>query len=263
MTDPSPDTNPKKNSKVSLNIDLRAVILVLLLIVGSMLFAWKPWAQATGEKDDRTITVSGESKIKAEPDEFVFYPTYEFKDNSKEAALANLTKKSDEVVKKLKEIGLPENKIKTNTDGNNYPEFYPDQGGTGQNTYSLRFTVTSDNREQAQKIQDYLITTSPSGQVSPQPGFSDEKRKELESKARDEATKDARAKADQSAKNLDFKIDKVKSISDGSNFGGIQTLRQSADPTLASDTAAKPSGLDIQPGEDDLRYSVTVVYYVR
>ncbi len=54
-----------------------------------------------------------------------------------------------------------------------------------------------------------MVTTAPTGQVSPRPNFSDAKRKELESKARDEATKDARAKADQSARNLGFKVGKI------------------------------------------------------
>jgi uncharacterized protein YggE len=119
-------------------------------------------------------------------------------------------------------------------------------------------TITVNDKALTQKVQDYLVTTSPTGSVSPQTTFSEAKRKELESKARDEATKDARSKAEQSAKNLGFKIGKVKSVEDGSGFGGI-VLREGL--TMASDS--KATSLSVQPGENDLHYTVTVTYYLR
>jgi uncharacterized protein YggE len=125
----------------------------------------------------------------------------------------------------------------------------------------LRPTAIVANRELAQKVQDYLVSTSPTGQISPQTGFSTTKQKQLESKARDDATKDARAKADQSAKNLGFKVAKVKSIQDGTNFGGItpMMLKDSA----AGSSEAITSSLAVQPGQNDLTYSVTVIYYIK
>lgn len=260
-TSDSSDKTPRANN-LELNIDYRVIIISLIVIILCMLGAWRPWDGASADSDSRTVKVTGESKITAEPDEFVFYPTYEFKNADKAAALSELTKKSDETVAKLKELGVADNKIKTDSDGQNYPELYygrPD----GQDTYNLRLTVTVDSREKAQKIQDYLVSTSPQGFVSPQAGFSDQKRKELEDKARDEATKDARKKADQSAKNLGFKVGKVKSIDDGSNFGGPIPLYGMGAAEIATDQAAPDRKLAVQPGENDLHYTVTVVYFLR
>ena len=122
-------------------------------------------------------------------------------------------------------------------------------------------TIKIDNRDLAQKVQDYLITTSPTGAVSPQAGFSEAKRKTLETKARDQATKDARSKADQSAKNLGFKIGKVKTVTDSSGFGGpiVYGLAEGSNAGVDSSNTK----LAVQPGENDLQYSVTVTYYVR
>lgn len=243
------DTN-----NVSLRVDVRVVIGALVLIILAMFALWRPWEGAT----DRTVEVTGQAKVTAVPDEFVFYPVYEFKNVDKQAALDALSKKSSEVVAKLKELGVADTKIKTNSDGYDYPVFKGD--GASTPTYSLRLTVTVDDKDRAQKVQDYLVTTTPSGAVSPQASFSDKKRTELESRARDEATKDARAKAEQSAKNLGFAIGSVKTVNDGAGFNGIPYAvgRGAADVA----TSATPE-LALQPGENELTYTVTVTYFVR
>jgi uncharacterized protein YggE len=97
--------------------------------------------------------------------------------------------------------------------------------------------------------------------VSPQANFSDAKRKDLERQARDAATKDARAKADQSAKNLGFKVGLVKTVTDGTGFGGIIYPLTASGVAKATDLS-QPS-LAIQPGENDLSYTVTVTYYLK
>ena len=186
--------------------------------------------------------------------------SYQFKNADKAAALAELTKKSDEIVKKLKDLGVPDSKIKTNSGGYDSPIYYLEDDDKTTPTYTLSLTVTVTDKDVAQKVQDYLVTTSPLGAVSPQPNFSDAKRKELENKARDEATKEARQKADQSARNLGFAVGQVKQVTDGAGFGGIVYPTRG----LAADAVgAEVQKLSIQPGENELSYTVTVVYYVR
>jgi len=82
----------------------------------------------------------------------------------------------------------------------------------------------------------------------------------LENQARDEATKDARAKADQSAKNLGFKVAAVKAVNDGSGFGGYPYPTIDYAEGLKADDSR--SSLTIQPGENDLSYTVTVTYFI-
>lgn len=249
------------NSKLNFSLDLRLIIIILLLVIAGMIAACQPWSEKSSGSE-RTVSVKGETKLKAEPDEFVFYPRYDFKNADKNTALAELTKKSEEITAQLKALGIPDNKIKSDSNGNNYNFYYDNRAN--QNNYSLSLRIIADNKETAQKVQDYLITTTPLDSVSPQPGFSDAKRKELENKARDDAIKDAQAKAEQSARNLGFKVGKVKSVEDGTSFGEVMPfVRGGAAPMIAEDIASSKQSLSVQPGENELPYSVTVVYYLR
>lgn len=249
--------NPESsNSKISVSFDYRWLIGLLIVIIGVMLILWKPW-NAQIDANSRTVEVTGQTKLTAVPDEFVFYPTYQFKNADRDAALADLSKKSDEIVAKLKGLGVADNKIKTNSDGYDYPIYQSDEKTTP--TYTLRLTVTVGERGLAQKVQNYLVSTSPTGAVSPQANFSDTKREELESQARDEATKKARAKAEQSAKTLGFSLGAVKTVQDGTGFGGaFPAMGRGAELDVAQD-----SKLQLQPGENDLTYSVTVTYFLK
>jgi uncharacterized protein YggE len=246
----------KLRGVVKVSLDLRIVVVVLLLAIAGMLLVWKPWTDAG--TSNRTIEVTGATTISATPDEFVFYPSYQFVNADKAAALAEVTKKSNEVVAGLKKVGVADKHIKTNASGYDYPVY---DALTQEATYSLQLTVTIDNLGLAQKVQDYLLSTVPIGGLTPQPAFSDAKQKELEAEARGQATKEARTKAEQMAENLGFKIGKVKSVSESQ---GLQFLPYAA--TTARDLAASPEAsqsLAIEPGENELPYSVTVVYYLR
>lgn len=242
----------------SFKVDYRTVIGALLLIIVVMLFLWKPWEPRYGA-DARTVSVTGEAKITAAPDQYIFYPTYEFKNTDRSVALGELSKKNDEIIGELKKLGVADASIKTNSDGYDYP-IYGEKDGTP--LYSLRLTVTIADKALAEKVQDYLVGTTPTGGVSPQYGFSDAKRKELEAKARDEATKDARSKAEQSAKNLGFSIGAVKTVTDGSSFGEVYPMYRDG-VGIAEDTASSSASLGLQPGENDLTYQVSVVYFVK
>ncbi|MBA3758051.1 SIMPL domain-containing protein [Candidatus Saccharibacteria bacterium] len=247
-------------NRINLSVDLRVIIGVLLAIIVAMLIMWMPWQNA--ENDNETITVTGEALVKAEPDQYIFYPSYQFTNVDKTAAINAANAKSQDLTTKLKELGIADNKIKTDINGYKNQPF---EGNTNQDyIYSLQLTVTLESRDKAQTIQDYLVTTGPENNVTPQGSFSETKQNELESQARDEATKDARAKADQSANNLGFKLGRVKAVEDGAGFGNPVPLLEGRGIALDS-TAQKPesTNVNIMPGENELRYSVTVTYYVR
>lgn len=244
-----------------LTIGLGAALLVAVLVIavlGTMLVAG-----GNSSDEARTVSVTGEATLKATPDEYVFNPSYSFNDADKEAALAALSKKSDEVVAGLKKLGVADKDIKSNSNGYDSPRYYqPSPDDSDKVTYNLQLTVTLTNKDLIQKVQDYLVSTAPTGGVSPQANFSDSKRKQLESQARDQATKDARSKADQSAKNLGFKVGDVQSVNDGSGFDAIPYSTSKAEPAIALDSATS-SSLSVQPGENELSYSVSVVYEIR
>lgn len=254
------DPSPKKTHQKTVSLRLNPWWLSVLLLAGliTVLLLWKPWDGAI--RADRTVTVTGSTTIKAEPNEFVFTPSYEFKNTDKQTALNDSIAKSKEVVAGLKALGVADKNIKTRTSGYNYDYWYDDKENTYR--YGLSPEVTVSTREMAQKVEDYLVKTEPMGMVSPEAKFSRDKLRELESKARTEATKDARTKADEMAKNIGFRVAKVKSIDDST----VQDVWGGMRMPLASSgsAAAKENGdLAVQPGEDEFDYTVTVIYYIR
>lgn len=232
-------------------INYRFASYILLLVILGMLAAWRPW---DNPKSDRSITVSGEAAITAEPDEFVFYPTYSL--NTK----AELDTKSSDVVTGLKKLGVADSKIETSANKQDYRILIaPEPGGSG--TYSLRLAVTIGDMRLAQKVQDYLATTGASGAITPHAAFSANKQHNLEAKARQQASKDARNKADQSAKDLGFRVGAVKTVDDSGFDDGVQPF--AIEKEANSQTATDDTKLTIQPGEDSLTYTIEVTYYIK
>jgi len=272
-------TPPKHRVHLDFSFDLRIIVALLVFVIVAMFAIWKPWVQAP-QVSDRTVSVTGSATISAEPDQYVFSPSYSFADTDRTKALDAANKKANEIVSKLKALGVADKSIKTDVNGLGYAYGgvatctrgpYYDQGSAStcqdpnpspSTTYSLLVTVTVDKRDVAQKVEDYLVTTSPSGTVTPQITFSDQKRQTLDNQARDKATKDARAKASQMAKNLGFKLGAVKSVDDktGLNPGPFYSTESGANQKLTTDVATQVS---VQPGENDYAYSLTVVYYVK
>lgn len=248
----------KESINISLNSIYKILIIILFLIIVGMLLVWQPWKSALNQ--DRSISVSGEATVKAVPDQYVFNPIYEFKNEDKAKALAEQTDKNNQIIAKLKELGIKDSDIKNNASG--YSNSYSvEPASPEQTTYSLSLTITVSDKDLATKVQDYLVSTNPEGQVTPQAGFSETKRKELENQARDMATKDARAKAEQIAKNTGAKLGKVKLIQDGGGFG--QPIPALYEDSVASGSSATKQSMQIQPGENELNYVVSVSYYLK
>lgn len=257
------DVSNKNKQKASLNFNINykilTIILALLLIVSVAM--WKPWVR---DAENRTVTVTGEAVITAEADEFIFYPNWKVTAPTEQEALAQVTVKSDEIVTKLKELGVPDQNIKVTSSGNDgVTMYYPTNEVESDPTYYLNINITATSKDQAQKVQNYLITTAPIGVITPSGGFSDAKQNELESQARDEASKDAREKADQTAKNLGFKVGKVKLVSDLQQGYIYPMYALDASINSAEAGTTKTTDMAIQPGTNDLNYTITVEYYIR
>ncbi len=243
-------------SSVTLKFDYRWISAVLLLVIIAMLALWRPW-EARYDRDARTVTVTGESTVRATPDQYEFYPNYSFRSDDKAIARNQATAKSEELVNKLKELGVSANNIKTNI--NSYLDYELPQS-TGKTVYNLAVEVRVKDEALMQKVLDFIVTTDPEGGVTPQPTFSTEKRKQLETQARQNATREARAKADQSARNLGFRVADVKSVNDGAGFGGVMPMIGMAE---RNSDDAKQVAQGYAPGENELHYSVTVEYYIK
>jgi uncharacterized protein YggE len=246
----------KRTVRESKSVDYRWIIITALSACIVILVAlWRPW-EAGFDKNTRTIDVTGQATLKAKPDQMVFSPYYQFDNKDTQAAIKAADEKSKAVTAELKKLGVKDNEIKSQASGYDTGVVSSD-GKTS--IYTLSYTITLEDVALAQKIQDYLLTTSPMGQVTPVYGFAKKTQNDLETKARDEATKNARTKAEQSAKNLGFSIGGVKEVTDGVSAGSPYPLMGIDDKAVSPAS----SSLSLQSGENELTYSVKVVFYIR
>lgn len=238
--------------KVSISLDFRIVSAVFLAALIAMLFLWKPWSSSVA----RTIDVTGDATRKSEPDSYQFSPMYQKKGTDRSAIQTELNNQINAIVAKLKELGVAEAEIALNS--STYDNYYND--GT-QEVTSNSLTITTGDKDLAQKIQDYLITTSPEGQITPYATFSTAKRKTLDADMRIDAIKDAKAKAMATADELGLKLGKVVSISDPQS-GGVMPMYATGTATMAVDSAS-PESLKLLSGKQELSYTVQIKYELK
>ncbi len=165
-----------------------------------------------------------------------------------------MTTKANDVTAKLKELGVKEDDIALQS--NAYNQSWLNTGESQVVSFSL--TIEVADKALAQKVQDYLLTTSPQGAISPYSIFSGTKQKDLEKQAREKAISDARSKAEEIAKETGVKVGKVIEVSDGYSGGGVVALEDKA----SSATSAALS-LPILSGKQEVGVSVTVSFAIK
>lgn len=239
---------------------LKIVQFSLLVSIFGLLLWSAPWSESTSTLN-RTITVTGESTVTAAPDEFTFYPYFQESGTDKEALKKNLTTKANDAVEKLKELGVSEDKI--TLDASSYDYWYYNEGQKGN--LNIRLEIVVADKEVAQKVQDYLLTIDVKGQLSPQATFSKTLQKKLDAQAIEEASNDARSKAETQANLFNAKLGKVITINQGSDsifysYGQSGGLELAA-VTDGDDTAN--SSLPVLPGENEYTQTISVVYELR
>lgn len=244
-------------NKLNLSLDLRIVCILLLVVIGAMLAVWRPWQ--TSSVSDRTISVTGTGKVTATPDIYQFNPSYQ------KPTTEELNSTVTTVTDKLKELGVKEKDIQLQSNAYGEPQPLNDKK-TGiapapeQQGSSAYLTIKVPNKELAQKVQDYIVTSGAEGQITPQPAFSDEKQKQLKEEARDKAIDDAKAQASKTAASLGAKLGRVVEVKDSTEFGGIYPLQEGRSMVTAQDTA---STLPIFSGEQNVTFAVQVTFEIK
>lgn len=242
--------------QITINFDWKRVIpIIAALLVGFGIGVWQPWGS-----DERTIQVTGDATVQAEPDEYVFYPSYTAEAATSSEAITEVTTTGNAVVEKIKSFGVPDNKIRTDISSNQY--FYrPD--GTESDEYQAYFsiTITVGEKVVAQSIQDYLLTTENRGSSTPQSDFTEAKRKELKNQARKLAVENAKQQGQQIADELGDKLGEVKSIEEVSGFDVFPIYGGKGGDIAVTDSSAISS--PILTGEQELIFSVRVIFEIR
>jgi uncharacterized protein YggE len=202
--------------------------------------------------------VTGEARIDAVPDEYVFSPYIQKVGADAQKLRSQLASLGEELVEELKKLGVQEDKIKLSGDTYDY-YYYTDN--KGQQTAQLRATITVDNKELAQKVQDYLLTQDIKGQLTPTAQFSLNRQDELKTQARSQAVTDARSEAERTAGELDARLGKVVEIKDNEAIAYPWYGRGSVAVDSAGG-AEKPS-LPVTPGEETFTFRVEASFEIK
>lgn len=242
------------NKALTIRLNFRIICVVLLIIIAAMTATWRPWQDAPNT--DRKITVTGEATTKSEPDEYQFNPLYE-RDTT-----AEITQLNSELIAGLKKLGVQDKQIKNNASRYGSPDIYYQAPVDGKETSTLNLTITLNDKKMVQKVQDYLLTTNPAGSITPYASFSTNKRKQLQDSVRDKAVADARNRAERTAEGLSAKLGKVQQVDEGQS-GGVYPMLMSGSELRDANTSAADGSLSIQPGQDELSYSVTVTFLLK
>lgn len=243
----------KVGSKDVINI---LQITLLVVILGLLLWS-KPWTDSNSS-ELRKITVTGNSSIDAEPDEYSFSPYFEKTGNDQEALKSELTNLVNNTVTELKKLGVDEKDIKL--DVSSYDYWFVADGEDGSLNASIQIKVR--DKDLTQKIQDYLLSTEAKGQLTPQASFSDTKQKELDAMAVDQAIDDAKDQASRQAEKLGGRIGKVLEFNQSQD--SVFPIMYDA-KAIAGDSAVSESNesLPVLSGQNEYNQSVIITYELK
>ncbi len=253
----------KKQKEVSNSIKITAMALgtvVFIVLVAVYLVMWFSPSQ--------TVTATGEATISATPDIVGLYFIAETKADSMEEA----KDKNAEIVENLKDslvaLGLDGNSVTTSN--YNVGEYYEWKNNQRifkgyKATHNLRIELSSDDTELIGDVIDAGINAD-AGLSYINFELSPGLQNEYKAQATLLASQDAKGKAENIAIGLGQRLGRIVSVSE-SNFGYYPWRAYSGviDKVMEEDMIleAKSVATNIQPGEQDISSSVSVVYKLK
>src|SRR3989344_903597 len=220
------------------------LIAIIVLLVGGFIF------YNNLKKEKTTINVNGESKIDALADRVTVYIGIEtLKENTEESKNEN-SEISDRILYALYKEGISKSEIETSS-YNIYPDYSYEDGKQilkGYKTSNLLKIKTKDF-DKIGKIVDASIDAGATNVQSINFELSQEKQNEIKTQAIGKATEDARLKAEATAKGLNAKIGRVKTVNiQDYNYYPypLYTLESGADVRKAVSTEILPSNLEVR-----------------
>ena len=242
-------------------------ILAVVVAVFALLIAVVPVVMDQGivqGQEKETVSVQGNSVISTSPDELQVDISIETKGPTPTQVQGANKEISNNVIAKLKELGLTEDELETTQYRlQEWTEWTRDSGQKhlGHIQYhTLR--VTTKKLDLAGKIADEAVKAGANRVQNIQFKLSNEKHEKVLSEALSAASGKARAKAEALAKPLGLRVKGVVSVSDNSrNYGPpVAYLERSA--MMAMDEDVAEPAPQILEGELEVRGNVQVVFKV-
>ncbi|MFA4953370.1 MAG: SIMPL domain-containing protein [Candidatus Pacearchaeota archaeon] len=246
----------------------KSVQITLIVVAGFILIAFLGFAAFSNFTNkvfpaSNSVTGNGEAIVKTIPDLVGIYFSVETKASTSEEATSKNAKIVDELITNLVKEGFDRKDIQT-LSFNVYPDYSwvnNQQKLNGyQATHQIKVELLTDD---SGKIGDVIDTGVNAGAGISYINFelSQEKQNQYKSEALKLAAEDARIKANAIAEGLNKKLGILVSTSSSRfNYSPINLYTASSDSGVAE---AKRATTNIQPGEQEISASVTVIYKLR
>ncbi len=215
------------------------------------------------------ITVTGEGEAFAIPDLATFSFSVSADRPTVEQAQGDVTKKMDEILAMLSNLGIEDRDIKT-TDYSVWPKYVYNQincatsfcpGRQTQDGYTVNHSVVVKVRD-TEKAGEALSLVGSNGATNLSGiSFTVDNPDAVMAEARKLAIEEAEGKAEILADDLGVKLVRIVSFSDGFDGGGIMPYRQELAMGNATDMAAKAPTLPL--GENRVQANITITYEIR
>lgn len=240
---------------------LLPVFLFAILAFGGVFLL--PWQKITWGNmqitPGNTITVTGESQIQTKNQIAYFTAGVNATNDTKDAAVSEVNQKMDVVLASVKEFGIKDADIQTQTMSvyQQQDTYYDTDGkqktrpGQWQVANSVQLTLREVDRASA--LTDLLTQSGATNIYGP--NFSLDSTKDLDEKLLQEAIDDAKKKAEIMAKASGRKVGKILSINEGLSSGGIIPY--------AKEATAGGGGASIQPGSTTTSKTVSLVFELK
>lgn len=211
----------------------------------------------------RTVTMTAEGKVTAKPDTAnVSFSVVTTGKTADEVQKTN-DQKMAKVIEYLKSKGVKDEDIQT-ANYNLYPQYnYNKPSGEQPEIvgYNLNQMVTVKVRN-LNTVQDLVggLTSKGVNQIDNLSFFIDDP-DTLKAKARADAIKKARAKAEELATGLNVKLGRVVNFSEG--FGGVPVPYYADSARFGYGGAGGAGGSPVQPGSQDITVNVTLTFELK
>ena len=218
-----------------------------------------PAALADGAPAQRLLTVNGTGEVKAAPDRADLSTGVVSRERNAAAALAGNARAMNAVFETLKRAGVPEKDIQTS----NFqvsPQYSAEKPGTTATPRIVGYevsntvTVTVEGLDRLGPTIDALVAAG-SNQIEG-PAFSIADPKPLLAKAREEAVKDAVARAQAYASAAGVTLGPIASIYEGGGSTTIQPMGR------MMSMLKSPAQTPIAAGEESVAASVTISWEI-
>lgn len=214
------------------------------------------------DKEDRTVSVTGNSEFEVEPDTVEIIFAVETNASEAEAAQEENSKITNDVISELKSIGMSEDEIET-LNYNLYPEYEynPETRDREQTGYRVTNSVKvkTEKTERAGEIIDSAVKGGANRISNIQFTLSKDKEKEENQVALQRAGEDAKAKAENLALGLGLNLGEIKNVRESNVNVGPYPVRY-LEGAAADEATQKVAETPISPGKVTIRASVSVDY---